>query len=221
MHFDINLWLKNLENNLDAAFGKRLLFFGLQGSYGRGEQTPSSDIDIVVILDECSLADLVEYRNILTEMEKNELACGFISGKRELEAWEKFDLLQLYLDTKPIKGSLDYLREFFSDSDIKRAVHVAACNLYHACVHNFIHERSFDILRELYKNARFLVRLNYLYKNGEYISSMKDLAENVDGLELRILEMCNQSFSDISENDFNERSDILIRYSSEVITLLN
>ena len=36
---------------LDRAFGERVWFVGLQGSYGRGEATETSDIDVVVILD--------------------------------------------------------------------------------------------------------------------------------------------------------------------------
>ena len=36
MPIDIRAWLDQAQASLQAAFGPRLLFLGLQGSYGRG-----------------------------------------------------------------------------------------------------------------------------------------------------------------------------------------
>ena len=52
---DINVWIQNFLQTLNNTFGARVWFVGLQGSYGRGEATENSDIDVVVILDECLL----------------------------------------------------------------------------------------------------------------------------------------------------------------------
>ena len=41
--FDIKVWLECFRVKLVSLFGRRLRFFGLQGSYGRGEQTAGSD----------------------------------------------------------------------------------------------------------------------------------------------------------------------------------
>ena len=46
---DINIWMKNFLQTLNYTFGNRVWFVGLQGSYGRGEATETSDIDIVVL----------------------------------------------------------------------------------------------------------------------------------------------------------------------------
>ena len=54
---DIQTWLEQFRKKLTALFGDRLLFLGLQGSYGRGEQTAASDIDVVVILDKVGFED--------------------------------------------------------------------------------------------------------------------------------------------------------------------
>ena len=43
----MDLFLKELQN----VFKNRLVFVGLQGSRGRGEGRPDSDIDVVVVLD--------------------------------------------------------------------------------------------------------------------------------------------------------------------------
>ena len=49
---DITTWVEQFLRALDARFAGRTWFAGLQGSYGRGEATETSDIDLVVILNE-------------------------------------------------------------------------------------------------------------------------------------------------------------------------
>lgn len=55
---DIFTWMNEFLQTLTKTFGERIWFVGLQGSYGRGEATAKSDIDIVVILDELSASDI-------------------------------------------------------------------------------------------------------------------------------------------------------------------
>lgn len=55
---DINLWMKHFTELLNETFGERIYFVGIQGSYGRGEATESSDIDAVVILDKLTAGDV-------------------------------------------------------------------------------------------------------------------------------------------------------------------
>jgi predicted nucleotidyltransferase len=62
---DISSWLDSFLQALDARFGERVWFVGLQGSYARGEATEASDIDTVVILDELSASDIQSYNNML------------------------------------------------------------------------------------------------------------------------------------------------------------
>ena len=61
MMIDISIWIKNFLQTLNETFENRVWFVGLQGSYGRGEATETSDIDIVVILDELSAMDIQAY----------------------------------------------------------------------------------------------------------------------------------------------------------------
>ena len=44
---DITAWMQNFLQILNETFANRVWFVGLQGSYGRGEATETSDIDIV------------------------------------------------------------------------------------------------------------------------------------------------------------------------------
>ena len=50
--FDIETYLQKINEELRRTFGQKLLYIGLQGSFGRGEGTDETDIDIVVVLEE-------------------------------------------------------------------------------------------------------------------------------------------------------------------------
>ena len=58
---DIEKWMKSYVAAVQNAFGSRVRFIGLQGSYGRGEATDTSDIDVVCILDRLAMGDLAAY----------------------------------------------------------------------------------------------------------------------------------------------------------------
>ena len=214
-NFNITQWLNVFQKKLISLFGNRVKFFGLQGSYGRGEQAAGSDIDVVIILDEVSFKDLQMYQSMLDSFKEHDMICGFVSGERELINWEKSDLLQLVLDTKPIIGSLEHLQNLFSDEDIRRSVLTGACNLYHACSHNFLHAKDSSMLVGLYKAARFTVRMKHLLDTGSYISSMKLLSEHVTDKDRTILNIASSEFQ---EKDFTEYSRILTEWASETIT---
>ena len=53
--FDLQHWLDEYVSAVDAAFGARIEFIGLQGSYARGEQHEGSDIDVVLLLDKLTV----------------------------------------------------------------------------------------------------------------------------------------------------------------------
>lgn len=154
---EITGWMKGFLQKLDNTFGKRVFFVGLQGSYGRGEATETSDIDVVVILDELTVTDLQTYSAMLDTLPHRELICGFLSGKDEIMNWEPSDLFQFCYDTTPIQGSLDEVLTLVDESAVNRAIKIGACNIFHGCVHNMLYEKSEDILRDLYKSASFVV----------------------------------------------------------------
>ncbi len=176
---DITLWMERFLQALDETFGDRVRFVGLQGSYGRGEATETSDIDVVVILDTLSAADLAVYGAMLDTLPNREKICGFLSGQRELLGWEPSDLFQFYYDTVPVRGSLEALLPPPDRQAAERAVKLGACNLYHGCVHNMLHEKSEEILRGLYKAAVFTVQAICFCQTGEYIRRQEELLARV------------------------------------------
>ena len=184
---EITTWMNGFLKSINEAFGDRVWFVGLQGSYGRGEATETSDIDVVVILDELSIADIHKYEAMLNTLPYRELVCGFVSGKDELLNWEPSDLFQFYYDTTPIKGSLDELLTVIDEAAIDRAIKIGACNIYHGCVHNMLHEKSEDILKGLYKSAAFVIQAITFKQTGKYIRSQSDLLQIALPEEQRII----------------------------------
>ena len=185
---EITAWMHTFLQTLDQTFGARVWFVGLQGSYGRGEATETSDIDAVVILDELSAADIQTYHVMLDTLPNRELICGFLSGKNELLHWDASDLFQFYYDTKPIRGSLDELLPLLDSAAVNRAIKMGSCNIYHGCVHNMLYEKSDEILIGLYKAASFVVQAICFQQTGRYISQQKDLLEAVSPDEQAVLE---------------------------------
>ena len=185
---EITAWTNMFLNALNDCFGDRVWFVGLQGSFARGEATETSDIDMVVILDELSASDVATYNAMLDTLPHRELICGFLSGKNEILNWETSDLFQFYYDTKPIKGSLDEILQLIDDTAVTRAIKIGACNIYHGCVHNMLYEKSEEVLRGLYKTASFTIQAIAFKQTGKYISHQKDLLEFVSPDERVIVE---------------------------------
>ena len=176
MDFNIDKWLNTSTEAVQRQFGNRVWFIGLQGSYGRGEATSTSDIDVVLILDTLSVQDLKLYDKLLDILPNREKVCGFVSGKAEIEAWEKSDLFQFCNDTMPIIGSLDPLMNMITEADVKRAIRIGTCNIYHACVHNLLHEKSAEILKSLYKSAAFTCQAIVYLQTGVFEKKSKQIS---------------------------------------------
>ncbi len=212
---DINTWINAFTEKLRQTFANRVWFIGLQGSYGRGEATDKSDIDAVVILDELRINDLKIYRDMLDTLPNRDLICGFISGKDELLNWESSDLFQFYYDTTPIKGTLDALLDKIDKSAVRRAIRVGACNVYHACVHNFVHEKNEAILRSLYKSSVFVIQAIYFYETDKYIKSKIELQKAINPPSA-ILETA-QNLQNGAIVKFEEMSTLLLNWATAVI----
>ena len=214
---DITTWMQNFLQTLHETFGDRVWFVGLQGSYGRGEATETSDIDIVVILDELSAMDIQMYHNMLDNLPHRELICGFLSGKKEIMNWEPSDLFQFCNDTIPIKGSLDEVMAVVDKIAVNRAIKIGVCNIFHGCVHNMLYEKNEDILRGLYKSASFVVQAIAFKQTGTYISHQKDLLQVVSSDERKIVE----TFMNLKKGravEFNLMSETLFAWSKKWIS---
>ena len=210
---DISFWMDLFLKGLDEHFCDRVWFVGLQGSYGRGEATDNSDIDMVVILDELTADDIKVYNRFLDTLPHRELLCGFLSGKKELLNWDPADLFQFYYDTTPLIGSLDELLRVLDETAIRRAVRTGACNIYHGCVHNMLYEKSADILNGLYKSASFVVQAIVFMQTGAYIKKQQDILAVVSEDEKKIVNTF-LVLKNGAEVDFAPMSETLFAWSA-------
>ena len=216
---DINVWMNDFSRKLNEVFANRVCFVGLQGSYGRGEATEASDIDVVVILDELNASDVQTYNDMLDTLPHRELICGFVSGKDEILNWEPSDLFQLYHDTTAIKGSLDDLLPLIDQVAIDRAIKMGAGNIYHGCVHNMLHEKSEEILKGLYKAASFVVQAIVFKQTGNYLKHQSQMLQ-VASVEERMIIETFLKYKNGEPVDFSEASRMLFEWSKKRIKTL-
>ena len=211
---EISIWMEQFVEVMERTFGGRLAFVGLQGSRGRGEGRADSDVDVVVILDRLALADLDAYRAAVADLPWRELLCGFVSGREELERWDAADLFQFYHDTTPYLGSLDFLLPRIDGAAVRRAAHLGACNLYHACCHNYLHERDPEILKGCCKAAFFVLQAKHYLETGTYVSRKADLLPRLAGQDQEVLAAL---LAGEFEARFPENSALLLGWSAGLI----
>ena len=154
---------------------------------------------------------------MLDTLSHRELICGFVSGKKELLCWEPSDLFQFYYDTTPIQGSLDELLTIIDEAALCRAIKIGACNIYHGCVHNMLHEKGEDILRGLYKSASFVVQAIAFRQTGKYIKYQQDLLGVVSADEQKIIETFLK-LKNGEDVDFGVMSETLFAWAKKQIT---
>ena len=216
---DITAWIDGFSKALNDTFANRVWFVGLQGSYGRGEATEASDIDVVVIMDELSASDIQSYNDMLETLPHRELICGFLSGRDEILNWEPSDLFQFYHDTTPVKGSLDDLLPLIDQVAIDRAIKMGAGNIYHGCVHNMLHEKSEEILKGLYKAASFVVQAIVFKQTGNYLKHQSQMLQ-VASVEERMIIETFLKYKNGEPVNFSEVSRMLFEWSKKRIKTL-
>lgn len=217
-NFSIDKWLADYTQLIQNTFADRVNFIGIQGSYARGEAKQDSDIDVVALLDDFSYQDLKIYDHAISVLDCREKICGFISGTNEIKKWDRADLFQFYYDTKPIFGSIEWVGRLVEKSDIKRTIHRDACNIYHMCVHNAIHEKNADILEGILKASVYLVREKYFYAYEMYIEKASELLKCADNEDKVILKLC---LGDVKRLDFDAASEMIMNWSGRIISETN
>ena len=190
--FDLDKYLADLILNCRSAFGERLLYMGLQGSWLRGEAHENSDIDIMVILDRFSVRDMDTYRDILEEIGFYDRSCGFTCGKDEMKRWNPLEVCQLRYTTKDLVGVLtDYLPPATREDEINY-VKLSLGNLYHELCHRYIHadrDKNTAKFRGTCKSVFYLIQNLHFLESGRFILSKKDLKEAVTEEDRIVLEM--------------------------------
>ena len=190
--FDLNKYLAALILNCQSAFGERLLYMGLQGSYLRGEAHENSDIDIMMILDRFSVRDMDTYREILKTIGFWERSCGFICGKEEMNRWNPLEVCQLKHTTKDLLGVLtDYLPPATREDEINY-VKLSLGNLYHELCHRYIHasrDKNVVKFRGTCKSVFYLIQNLRFLESGQFLLSRRELKEAATQEDRIVLEL--------------------------------
>ena len=159
--FKLEKYINDLICECKNIFGERLLYVGLQGSYLRKEAHENSDIDIMVIIDDMTIHDLNDYRNILMLIGYFEKSCGFICGKEELQNWNPLEICQLLHTTKDYYGKLKDFAPSYTYEDERNYVKLSLGNLYHELCHRYIHsdkKKNEDKLPMTCKSIFFIIQ---------------------------------------------------------------
>ena len=189
---DVQLWMQQAVSLLKEAFGSRLLFVGLQGSYRRGEARQDSDIDILTILDTLDVTDLATYRSVLRSLPEGEKACGFTCGREELLAWPPFELFQFARDTDAWYGELDALLPPFDREDTLTGARAGVSGLHHYTAYLFVSGDATtraDDLKGVYKGFFFAMQMVQYLRSGVYARTKKELLPMLAGDEAELLRL--------------------------------
>ncbi len=217
---DAFAWATEAAEKLEREFGERLVFVGLQGSRARGEARPTSDIDLVVLLDHVDAADLARCRALVESMPEHELACGFIGSARALAAWPRHELFQFYHDTHAVRGALPDVGPF-TKGDALEAARIGASGIYHAACHAYVFdgEAADSILASLFKGAFFTLQALQFARTGAYPRTKAALADALEGDEARILAIGRDWDACRPAGDAERRDlvDLLLRWSEGVV----
>ena len=187
---DIESYIQKLTALLQDQFGERLTYVGLQGSYLRGEATGQSDIDIMVIIDGMSVADLDSYRSIIQSLDHADRSCGFICSKEDMRNWNPMEIVHLLHSTRDYFGVLSELVPCCTDLDVRNFVKLSLNNLYHEICHRYIHsgaQRSAEALPAVYKGTFFILQNLHYLRTGHFIGTKAQLLAQLEGADRAVL----------------------------------
>ena len=217
--FIVDEYIPTLIKLLKTAYKERLLYVGLQGSYLRGEATDHSDIDIMVVIRDMSVADLAKYREAISSLEDYDKSCGFICGIEELKNWNPLEICHLLHTTKDYYGTLKKLVPEYTETDVRNFVKMSLGNLYHEICHRYIHapkEKNVSKLPFTYRSVFFILQNLYYLNSGKFVDTKKELREVLSGKDRLVLETAIY-LSNGTEFDFDEAFALLFTWCKETI----
>ena len=207
---------------LKDAFGERLMYIGLQGSYLRNEETKNSDIDIMAVIDNLSVEDLKTYQKALVSVGNFDKSCGFICGKADLEHWNPLEICHLLNTTKDYYGELKKLVPAYTIEDERNYVKLSLNNLYHEICHCYIHAgREYNVMNLpiTCKSVFFIMQHLYYLKSGDFVSTKRELLECVQDEDKIVLEL-SISLQDHTDYDFDTAFLVLFNWCQNALLKL-
>lgn len=218
--FRIDDYIDELIDKLKAAFGERLMYVGLQGSYLRNEETKNSDIDIMAVIDALSVEDLKTYQKLLVSVGNFDKSCGFICGKADLEHWNPLEICHLLNTTRDYYGELKKLVPAYTIEDERNYVKLSLNNLYHEICHRYVHadrEYNVSMLPITCKSVFFIMQHLYYLNSGNFIQTKRELLECVQGDDKTVLELSIALKNNI-DFDFDRAFCVLFNWCQKALS---
>ena len=215
----IEEYIDGLTDILADAFGERLVYIGLQGSYLRNEATENSDIDIMAVIDDISVEDLDTYRQALVSIGNFDKSCGFICGRADLSHWNPLELCHLLNTTKDYYGELKNLVPAYTMEDERNYVKFSLNNLYHEICHRYIHadrEHNISRLPVTCKSVFYIVQHLHYLRTGNFVPIKRELLECVQDEDKAVLEL-SVSLRNDDGYDFDRAFSLLFRWCQSAL----
>lgn len=215
----IEEYIDGLTDILADAFGERLVYIGLQGSYLRNEATENSDIDIMAVIDDISVEDLDTYRQALVSIGNFDKSCGFICGRADLSHWNPLELCHLLNTTKDYYGELKNLVPAYTMEDERNYVKFSLNNLYHELCHRYIHadrEHNISRLPVTCKSVFYIVQHLHYLRTGNFVPTKRELLECVQDEDKAVLEL-SISLRNDDGYDFDRAFSLLFRWCQSAL----
>ena len=215
----IEEYIDELTDILADAFGERLVYIGLQGSYLRNEATENSDIDIMAVIDDISVEDLDTYRQALVSIGNFDKSCGFICGRADLSHWNPLELCHLLNTTKDYYGELKNLVPAYTMEDERNYVKFSLNNLYHEICHHYIHadrEHNISRLPVTCKSVFYIVQHLHYLRTGNFVPTKRELLECVQDEDKAVLEL-SISLRNDDGYDFDRAFSLLFRWCQSAL----
>lgn len=215
----IEEYIDELTDILADAFGERLVYIGLQGSYLRNEATENSDIDIMAVIDDISVEDLDTYRQALVSIGNFDKSCGFICGRADLSHWNPLELCHLLNTTKDYYGELKNLVPAYTMEDERNYVKFSLNNLYHEICHRYIHadrEHNISRLPVTCKSVFYIVQHLHYLRTDNFVPTKRELLECVQDEDKAVLEL-SISLRNDDGYDFDRAFSLLFRWCQSAL----
>lgn len=215
----IDEYIDKLIDLLKDAFGERLVYIGLQGSYLRHEETENSDIDIMAVIDDLSVEDLKTYRAAIASIGHFDKSCGFICGKADLQHWNPLEICHLLHATKDYYGELKNLVPAYTMEDERSYVKLSLNNLYHEICHRYIHaDREYNIskLPVTCKSVFYIMQHLYYVSSGCFIPTKRELLACVQGEDKDVLAL-SLSLQKDGGYDFDKAFSVLFHWCQNAL----
>jgi predicted nucleotidyltransferase len=181
----VDKWLDDFIDRLRERFGERLVFVGHHGSWARGEPTPSSDIDCLVLLDHVETSDLRAYAQIVHGMPHPELVSTFMGSVEELRVWPRMELTEVFYACKPLHGTVEGLVEAPRREDFVEHIRYTAAQVMHDTRHYLLHPHEptkyVHRLYYRYKWAFYALNSWVFLRDGRFVGRLGDLLPLLDG----------------------------------------